>query len=83
MAGIKTQGGDRIDDTPVHEALREALANCLINADFYGSCGVVVKKEVDKIVFENPGYIRTGKEQMCLSGVSDPRNKSLKTIWLK
>ena len=26
-------GGDRIDDTPIHKALREALANCLINAD--------------------------------------------------
>ena len=74
---FKTQGGDRIDDTPVHEALREALANCLINADFYVNCGIVVRKEVDKIVFENPGYIRTGKEQMRLGGVSDPRNKSL------
>ena len=74
---FKTQGGDRIDDTPVHEALREALANCLINADFYGNRGVVVRKEVDKILFENPGYIRTGKEQMRLGGVSDPRNKSL------
>lgn len=31
---FKTKGGDRIDDTPVHEALREALANCLINTDF-------------------------------------------------
>ena len=33
---FKTIDGNRIDDTPVHEALREALANCLINADFYG-----------------------------------------------
>ena len=30
---FKTIDGNRIDDTPVHEALREALANCLINAD--------------------------------------------------
>jgi len=74
---FKTQGGDRIDDTPIHEALREALANCLINADFYVNCGIVVRKEVDKLIFENPGYIRTGKEQMRLGGVSDPRNKSL------
>lgn len=26
--------GNRIDDTPVHKALREALANCLTNCDF-------------------------------------------------
>lgn len=39
------EGGDRNEDTPVHEALREALANCLINADYYGTHGVVIKKE--------------------------------------
>ena len=74
---FKTMGGDRIDDTPVHEALREALANCLINTDFYGVRGVVIKKEPDKIIMENPGYSRTGKAQMRRGGVSDPRNKNL------
>ena len=71
------QGGDRIEDTPVHKALREALVNCLINADYYGTCGVVIKKEPKKLVFENPGYIRTGKIQMLKGGESDPRNKLL------
>lgn len=71
------QGGDRIEDTPVHKALREALANCLINADYYGTRGVVIKKEPKKLTFENPGYIRTGKIQMRKGGESDPRNKSL------
>ncbi|MEG1848320.1 MAG: ATP-binding protein [Lachnospiraceae bacterium] len=74
---FKTKGGDRIDDTPVHEALREALANCLINTDFYGVCGVVIRKEPDKLLLENPGYIRTGKTQMRKGGESDPRNKAL------
>lgn len=70
-------GGDRIDDTPVLKALREALANCLINADYYGTRGVVIKKEQDKLILENPGYIRTGKIQMRKGGESDPRNKTL------
>ncbi|WP_310602247.1 ATP-binding protein [Anaerosporobacter sp.] len=74
---FKTKGGDRIDDTPVHEALREALANCLINTDFYGVRGVVILKEPDKLIFQNPGYIRTGKAQMRMGGESDPRNKAL------
>lgn len=26
---------------------------------------------------ENPGYIRTGKDQMLKGGISDPRNKAL------
>ncbi len=74
---FKTERGTRIDDTPIHEALREALANCLINADYYGVRGVVIKKDENSLVFENPGYVRTGKKQMRLGGVSDPRNKSL------
>ena len=74
---FKIVNGNRIDDTPVHEALREALANCLINTDFYGVRGVVIRKEQDKLIFENPGYSRTGKQQMRLGGVSDPRNKVL------
>lgn len=72
---FKMQGG-RIDDIPVHRALREALANCIINTDFYGKYGVLIIKEDDKVILENPGYIRLGKEQMR-RGESDPRNKSL------
>ncbi|MEE1031754.1 MAG: putative DNA binding domain-containing protein [Ruminococcus sp.] len=74
---FKMVGGERVDDTPVHRALREALANCLINADYHGVCGVVIRKDQNKIVFANPGYVRTGKKQMRLGGESDPRNKSL------
>ena len=70
------EGGNRIDYSPVHKAFREALANCLINADYYGTRGVVIKKDQDRIIFENPGYIRTDKEQMR-RGESDSRNKTL------
>lgn len=68
------EGRNRIDD---NKALREALANCLINADYYGTRGVVIKKDQNQIIFENPGYIRTGKEQMRKGGESDPPNKTL------
>ena len=74
---FKMSGGERVDDTPVHKAIREALANCLINADYHGLRGVVIRKEPDKLVLANPGYIRTGKKQMRLGGESDPRNKAL------
>ena len=32
------------NQAPVHKALREALANCLINADYHGLRGVVSVK---------------------------------------
>lgn len=74
---VKMSGGDRIDDTPVHKAVREALTNCLINADYHGVRGVIIKKESDKLILENPGYKRTGKKQMRIGGESDLCKKSL------
>ena len=55
----------------------EALANCLVNMDFFVPRGIVIKKDANTIILENPGYIRTGKEQMLKGGISDPRNKAL------
>ena len=74
---FKMVGGECVDDTPIHKAIREALANWLINADYHGVRGVVIRKEEEKIIFTNPGYVQTGKKQMRLSGESAPRNKSL------
>ena len=74
---FKLDGIFRVDDTPMHKAVREALANCLFNADYYGVRGVVVRCEPSRLVFENPGTIRTGLEQMRLGGTSDPRNAGI------
>lgn len=74
---FKLEGGDRIDDTPVHKALREALANCMINADYYGRQGVVIVKERNQIVLSNPGGFRIDIEAAKSGGVSDPRNAAL------
>ena len=74
---FKLEGGDRIDDTPVHKALREALANCLINADYYGRQGVVVIKYKDSFSFSNPGSFRIDIETAKSGGISDPRNATL------
>ena len=78
---FRIEGGNRIDDTPVHKALREALANCLVNTDFYLPRSVVIRLEREKIIMENPGSIRTGKVQMLKGGISDPRNKTLMKLF--
>ena len=67
---FRLEGLYRIDDTPQHKAVHEAL----VNADYYGRGGVVVRKHRDRLVFENPGTIRIGKEKMLEGGLSDPRN---------
>ena len=68
-------GITRIDETSVHKAVREALVNCITNADFNFARGIVIKKTRDSLVMENPGSIVTGKNQMLKGGVSEPRNK--------
>jgi len=41
---FKLDGIFRVDDTPVHKAVREALVNTLVNADYYGRQGIVIQK---------------------------------------
>lgn len=67
----------RENETPLHNALREALVNCLVNADFFQSWSVVIEKYPDKIVMANPGTVIVGKKQMLKGGISQPRNKGL------
>lgn len=55
--------------------IRDSLANCIANADFIFSRGIVIKKDLDSLVIENPGSIITGKVQMLKGGISEPRNK--------
>ena len=74
---FKLEGFTRIDETSVHKAVREALANCIANADFNFPRGIVIKKDLDSLVIENPGSIITGKTQMLKGGISEPRNKAI------
>lgn len=71
---FKLKGADRIDDTPLHKALREALANALIHADYYDRRGLVIQKWPDKICFANPGAFRINVQDALVGGISDPRN---------
>lgn len=74
---FKLVGDIRIDDTPVHKAVREALVNCLVNADYYGHYGLVIKRKSNEITFENPGGFRVPIDLAISGGVSDPRNSVL------
>ena len=74
---FKIKDGYRVDDTPVHHALREALANCLVNADYYGRQGITVIKTEDSIILSNPGNFRIGIDIALCGGVSDPRNGTM------
>ena len=63
--------------TPVHQALREVLANCLVNADYHGQGGIVVSKGHQEITLSNPGSFRVPLDTARSGGVSDPRNAAM------
>ncbi|MDD6032049.1 MAG: ATP-binding protein [Oscillospiraceae bacterium] len=74
---FKMDGGIRVDDTSVHKALREALANCLVHADYYGRQGLVIIKKRNTIIMSNPGGFRIELDVAKSGGVSDPRNGTM------
>ena len=76
----KANTGDKTEadeDPAVCQALREALANCLTNADYYGRQGVVVTRKRDEVSFSNPGGFRIDPGRAVKGGISDPRNEAL------
>ncbi len=74
--------GQRQDDTPVHQALREALVNALVHADYTGRLSVLVVKRPDMFGFRNPGRLRLPIEQVIRGGESDCRNRILHQMFL-
>lgn len=78
---FQLQDGQRVEDTPVHEALREALANTLIHADYSERMSVLVVKRPDMFGFRNPGRMRTPVELAIQGGHSDCRNRRLQTMF--
>jgi len=71
----------RKDETHAHEALREALVNTLIHADYQTSKSIVVLRQKDSFVFSNPGQLRITLDQLYRGGVSDPRNPNLQKMF--
>lgn len=65
------------DLSGVRSALGEALANCLIHADYRAKSGLVIRKEPDSIVITNPGSFRILISEAADGGKSDVRNVTL------
>ena len=80
-AGLKVpfalKEGLRNEDTPIHEALREALANTLIHADYRQRARVLVVRRPDMFGFQNPGDMRIPIEWALRGDEPDSRNKRL------
>ncbi|RYD32718.1 MAG: AAA family ATPase [Verrucomicrobiaceae bacterium] len=74
---FKLVDGLRQDDSPVHVALREALANTLVHADYRDRAKIYVVKRPDMFGFLNPGLMRIPVETAMEGYESDCRNRTL------
>jgi predicted HTH transcriptional regulator len=79
---FELKGGQRQDDTPVHEVLREALVNTLVHADYTGRVSILVVKRPDMYGFRNPGGLRLPLAQVLRGGESDCRNRLMHQMFL-
>ncbi len=69
--------GQRLEESHVHVALREALCNVLVHADYSDRASVLVVKRPDMFGFRNPGMMRIPIEDAMRGGNPDCRNRLL------
>ena len=78
---FKLEGNIRKEETPAHIAVREALINLCVHADYTEDASLVVKHNTNAFIFSNPGTMLVSKEQYYSGGESVCRNKSLQKMF--
>ena len=70
----------RIDTSQLEIAFREALANCLIHADYRADKRIKISYKNKQYTFFNPGSLRVTKSEFFEGKYSNPRNPTIATI---
>ncbi|HWP81843.1 MAG TPA: ATP-binding protein [Bacteroidota bacterium] len=73
----RIEGGERIEETPAHTAIREALVNLLVHADYSELDASLIVKSPEGYYFRNPGSSRIPAYDLFTGNRSDPRNPTL------
>lgn len=79
---FQLEGNQRRDETPAHEAIREAFANLCVHADYSEDSSLMVNLYPHRIVFSNPGTMLISKRQYYQGGESVCRNMSLQQMFM-
>ena len=74
--------GQRIDDSPMHIALREAFINSLVHCDYTIDANITIEQHKDYLQFSNPGSLLISIAQYYQGGESVCRNKSLQQMFM-
>ena len=75
--------GVRQEETPAHDAVREALINCIIHQDVNAQGHIVVERTDESLVFMNPGMMLVSKQQYFEGGRSICRNPILQKMFMR
>lgn len=79
---FKLENNIRKEDTPAHVAVREALINFIVHADYSENASLIARVLKNRIELSNPGTILVSKQQYYNGGDSVCRNKALQTMFL-
>lgn len=78
---FRLEGMVRVDDTPVHKAIREAVVNMMIHSD-YMITGVLKILKTDRgFSFSNPGSLKLPVRAIYEGGHSVARNPRIQTMF--
>ncbi len=75
--------GVRQEETPAHDAIREALINCIIHQDVNAQGHIIVERTDENLVFMNPGMMLVSKQQYFKGGRSICRNPILQKMFMR
>ena len=79
---FRLEGMTRIDETPAHESIREAICNCMIHAQWRMLEGIVIERYRDRLYFSNPGTMLVPVEEFFEGGHSICRNHILQKMFI-
>lgn len=78
---FKLEGLVRIDDTPVHKAIREAVINMVIHSDYLVNGVLKVVKTDEGFEFSNPGNLKLPIQAIYDGGHSVARNPRIQAMF--
>ena len=79
---FQLEEGQRKEETSAHVALREAMANLCVHADYSEKAALLITKSTKEIIFSNPGVMLISREQFFNGGMSVCRNPAIQQMFM-
>ena len=79
---FKLIGDERQEETAAHDAVREALINCIVHQDLNATGNIVIRRTETELTFSNPGMMLVSKQQYFKGGRSICRNPTLQKMFM-